>query len=155
MPGPLLGRDLWFDSCKRPPAVSDPKFLPFGLSLTGDSTVVSNLYICPCSRLGPKFAYSLYGVFLGLLRQNAPYVRVTYSSPHQESQGEIFGGKWYRPHAMLTGKYREPCMPKGFDNNPKIKRKPMLPGNVAQLPISETISRGMGTSCQRNDFWDR
>ena len=56
---------------------------------------------------------------------------------------------------MLTGKYREPCMPKGFDNNPKIKRKPMLPGKVAQLPIPETISRGMGTSCRRNDFWDR
>ena len=57
-----------------------------------------------------------------------------------------FWREWYWPHAMLTGKYREPCMPKGFDNNPKIKRKPMLPGNLAQLPISETISRGMGTS---------
>ena len=76
MLGPLLGRDLWFDSCKRPPAVSDPNFLPFGLSLTGDSTVVSNLYICPCSRLGPKFAYSLYGVFVGLLRQS---ISMTYS----------------------------------------------------------------------------
>lgn len=84
--------------------------------------------------------------------KNAPYVRVTYRSPHQESQGEIFGGKWCWPHAMLTGKYREPCMPKGFDNNGKIKRKPMLPGDVAQLPIPETISRGMGTSCRRNDF---
>ena len=76
VPGPLLGRDLWFDSCKRPPAVSDPKFLPFGLSRTGDSTVVSNLYKCPCSRLGPKFAYSLYGVFVGLLRQS---ISRTYS----------------------------------------------------------------------------
>ena len=76
VPGPLLGRDLWFDSCKRPPAVSDPKFLPFGLSLTGDSTVVSNLYKCPCSRIGPKFAYSLYGVFVGLLRQS---ISMTYS----------------------------------------------------------------------------
>ena len=123
--------DLWFDSCKRPPAVSDPKFLPFGLSRTGDSTVVSNLYKCPCSRLGPKFAYSLYGVFVGLLRQsismtqtkklarttwpethrprgimrglgtkvepveakNAPYVRVTYSSPQYVSQGE-------KPHLL-------------------------------------------------------
>ena len=53
---------------------------------------------------------------------------------------------------MLTGKYREPCMPKGFDNNGEIERKAMLPGDVAQLPFPETISRGMGTSCQRNDL---
>ena len=66
-----------------------------------------------------------------------------------------FWQEWYWPHSMLTGKYREPCMPKGFDNNPKIKRKPMLPGNVAQLPNPETKSREIGTSCRRNDFWDR
>ena len=66
-----------------------------------------------------------------------------------------FWRECYWPHAMLTGKYREPCMPKGFDNNPKIKRKPMFPGKVAQLPIPETISRGMGTSRRRNDFCDR
>ena len=56
------------------------KFLHFGLSLTGGSTVVSNLYKCACSRLGPKFAYSLYGVFLGLLRQS---ISMTY--PDEET----------------------------------------------------------------------
>ena len=30
---------LWFDSCKRPPPVSDHSVLHFGWSLTGGSTV--------------------------------------------------------------------------------------------------------------------
>ena len=77
MPGPLLGRDLWFDSCKRPPAVSDHQVFTFWVVAYGRvTTVVSNLYKCPCSRLGPKFAYSLYGVFVGLLRQS---ISRTYS----------------------------------------------------------------------------
>ena len=77
VPGPLLGRDLWFDSCKRPPAVSDHQVFTFWVVAYGRvTTVVSNLYKCPCSRLGPKFAYSLYGVFVGLLRQS---ISMTYS----------------------------------------------------------------------------
>ena len=41
VPGPLLGKGaLWFDSCKRPPPVSDHSVFAFEWSLTGGSTVI-------------------------------------------------------------------------------------------------------------------